>query len=80
MRARRVIAFLAVTAAVWVVLFFGWGAVLFAIGGIEAVKECQYAEVESTSLGEFTYDDSWPLVPVLLAVPAGAVGWLVTRR
>ena len=65
-------------AVVWALLFVFLGLAVFAVGGIEAVKDCQY--VECNSPGEFIYDSSWPLVPLLLIIPSLAVGLLVNRR
>lgn len=67
-------------AVAWLFLnVFLWFAV-FATFGIEAVKDCQYVEVECNSPGEFIYDSSGPLVPLLLIIPSLAVGLRVNRR
>jgi hypothetical protein len=79
-RLAQVVVFLFIAAVVWFILFLGWGVVVFATGGVEAIKDCSYAEVECKGLGEFTYEDTWPLVPVLLGIPSATVGWLVARR
>jgi hypothetical protein len=42
--------------------------------------ECEYDEVKCGHLMEFVYDDTWPLVGLLLLIPAALVGWLVARR
>jgi hypothetical protein len=76
----RALAFLLATALAWLMLFVGVGLVALATGGPEAIKDCQYEDVECRGIGEFLYDDTWPLLPVLLVVPALITGWLVTRR
>lgn len=65
-------------AVVWLLLNVFLGLAVLNVGGIEAVKDCQY--VACNSPGEFIYDSSWPLVPLLLIIPSLAVGLLVNRR
>jgi hypothetical protein len=74
----RVLLFVLTGAVTWFFLFLFLGFAVLAVGGIEAVKDCQY--VECRSPGEFIYDSSWPLVPLLLILPSAAVGLLINRR
>ena len=76
---RRAAVFVVAAAVAWVALYAGWGLVLLSSGGVEAIKDCRHEGVECTSLGEFTYGSSWPLVPVLLLVLAAGVGGLAAR-
>jgi hypothetical protein len=42
--------------------------------------ECSYDDVECGALMEFVYDDTWPLVALLLLVPGAFIGVFIARR
>jgi hypothetical protein len=45
-----------------------------------APTECEFDAVECGAAMEFVYDDTWPLVGLLLVLPGLAIGWFVARR
>lgn len=45
-----------------------------------APTECEFDTVECGAAMEFVYDDTWPLVGLLLLLPGIPIGWLVARR
>jgi hypothetical protein len=45
-----------------------------------APNECEFETVECGAAMEFVYDDTWPLVGLLLLLPGLAIGWFVARR
>jgi len=67
----------AVTAVVLNVAFFVVAAETDRSG--YAPTECGFDEIECGGVPEFAYDDTAPLVPLLLVVPAALVGWLAVR-
>jgi hypothetical protein len=81
LRAVRAVVFVCVAAAATLILNF---ALFIAIAVNDDSRfeptECEYDEVKCGHLMEFVYDDTWPLVALLLVIPAALIGWLVARR
>jgi len=42
--------------------------------------DCLDKSADCGPLMEFLYDDTYPLVPLLLLIPAAPIGWFVARR
>jgi hypothetical protein len=74
----RFLIFVITAAVLWGALDLLLGFVVLQIWGIEAVKDCGYIECKQP--GEFIYDTSSPLVPLLLTIPSLAGGLLIARR
>jgi hypothetical protein len=45
-----------------------------------APTECEFDTVECGAAMEFVYDDTWPLVGLLLLLPGVVIGWFIARR
>jgi hypothetical protein len=45
-----------------------------------APTECEFDTVECGAAMEFVYDDTWPLVGLLLLLPGIPIGWFLARR
>lgn len=77
----RALAFICVTGAAALILNLALFIALAANddGRVEPT-ECEYDEVKCGHFMEFVYDDTWPLVGLLLLIPAAPIGWLVAGR
>ena len=71
----RLVAFLLVTVAVFVVLVFGWLGLIVATGG--SFTECDRGDCGS--LGEFSVNTS-PLMPLVFIAIALGAAWAFVRR
>ncbi|MDQ3894463.1 MAG: hypothetical protein M3292_07340 [Actinomycetota bacterium] len=75
--ALRLLAFAVLTVALWIGLSLAWSFAAVEFFEHGAISECDRGECGT--LGEFTWD-TWPLVPILLAVVAVGLAYLVTLR
>jgi hypothetical protein len=65
----------------WLLLFFGWAIVVVDTDNSgNEITECSYEEVKCGRLAEFSYETTWPLLPLVLGVPSVATGWWFSRR
>jgi hypothetical protein len=78
----RVVAFVCATLVTALILNMG----LFIYAAVTdqsryaVATDCLDKSADCGALMEFLYDDTWPLVPLLLLIPSAPIGWFVARR
>ena len=68
--------FVLITVAAFIALALAWVLLIGATGG--SIAECDRADCGT--LGDFTMETTWPLVPIALLAGALLVAWAVSSR